>query len=165
MSVTPADPLIPLKVLFGNPNKMNPRIAPNGDCLAYCAPLDGVLNIWVKTVGVQDDKPMTHDTKRGISNYYWAYDNRHILYLQDENGNENTHLYALDLDTNVIRDMTPFPNIKVDIIALDKHFPNEVLIAISKENPKLFDAYHIDLASGALTLAAKNPGICCMLGV
>ncbi len=41
---------------------------------------------------------------------------------------------------------------------MDKHFPNEVLIAINKENPKLFDAYHIDLASGALTLAAKNPG-------
>ncbi len=72
VSVTPADPLIPLKVLFGNPNKMNPRIAPNGDRLAYCAPLDGVLNIWVKTVGVQDDKPMTHDTKRGI--FTRAYD-------------------------------------------------------------------------------------------
>ena len=44
-------PLIPRKVLFGNPEKVAPRLSPDGERLAYLAPKDGVLNVWVGPVG------------------------------------------------------------------------------------------------------------------
>ena len=84
-------PLIPREVLFGNPEKIGPRLSPDGERLAYLAPRDGVLNVWVGPAGGQADdfEPVTEDTKRGIRVYFWAEDNRHLVYLQDEGGDEN----------------------------------------------------------------------------
>jgi hypothetical protein len=53
-------PLIPRKVLFGNPEKTAPQISPDGKRLVYLAPVNGVLNVWVKTVGKNDDQPVSN---------------------------------------------------------------------------------------------------------
>src|SRR5207244_2835396 len=76
-------PLIPREVLFGNPEKTSPQISPDGKRLAYLAPDDGVLNVWVRTPGQDDDQVVTADKKRGVRIFYWQQDSRHILYLQD----------------------------------------------------------------------------------
>jgi len=150
--------LIPREVLFGNPVKAAPTISPDGKLLAYLAPLDNVLNVWVRTVGAEDDRPVTKDDNRGIRIYFWAQDSKHIMYLQDVGGNENWRLYGVNLETDEIKDFTPFDDVQVRITARSKHFPNELLIAMNKENPKVHDVYNLDLTSGELELAAKNPG-------
>jgi dipeptidyl aminopeptidase/acylaminoacyl peptidase len=151
-------PLIPRKVLFGNPEKTNPQISPYGTHMAYLAPVNNVLNVWVGTIGSDDYQPTTRDEERGVRFYFWAQDNKHIMYIQDVGGNENWRLYATNLDTHETRDLTPFENVQVQIIDHDKHFPNELLIGLNKENPQVHDVYHLDLTSGELTLVAKNPG-------
>lgn len=100
--------MIPREVLFGNPEKDSPKISPDGTRLAYLAPKDNVLNVWVRTVEKEDDKVVTQDKRRGIRWYFWAEDNIHIIYLQDSDGDENWHVYAVDLTNDVTRDMTPF---------------------------------------------------------
>ncbi|MBE3560624.1 MAG: S9 family peptidase [Ktedonobacteraceae bacterium] len=150
--------LIPRRVLFGNPVKTSPQISPDGRRLAYLAPVNDVLNVWVGTVGKDDFQPVTQDTDRGIRFYFWAADNKHIMYIQDVGGNENWRLYATDLETKETRDLTPFENVQVQIIDRDKHFPDELLIAMNKENPQVHDVYHLDLRSDSLELVAKNPG-------
>ncbi|MGB8656587.1 MAG: S9 family peptidase [Candidatus Zixiibacteriota bacterium] len=150
--------LIPRKVLFGNPVRTDPQISPDGTKMAYLAPVKNVLNVWVKTIGATDDQAVTRDTDRGIRHYFWSPDNKRIMYLQDVGGNENWHLYGLDLETDEIKDLTPFDNVQVQLVARDKHFPDELLIAINRENPQLHDVYHVDLTSGELVRAAKNPG-------
>ncbi|HET19859.1 MAG TPA: S9 family peptidase, partial [Chromatiales bacterium] len=68
-------PLIPREVLFGNPVKASPRLSPCGTRLAYLAPSDkGVLNVWVRTIGKEDDAQVTNDTHRGIRIHFWAED-------------------------------------------------------------------------------------------
>lgn len=151
-------PLIPLELLFGNPEKRNPQISPDGKKLAFCAPVDDVLNIWVKTLDANDAEPVTKEKVRGIYHYYWAPNSKQILYSQDTEGDENYHLYGINLDDASIRDYTPFPHVKAYIIAKNKNFPNEILIALNKRNSKLFDAYHLDLVTGLLTVVAENPG-------
>lgn len=158
MTTTPTTKLIPRRVLFGNPVNTNPQIAPDGKRLAYIAPVNNVLNVWVGTVGANDAQPVTNDTERGIRSYFWAADNRHILYVQDFGGNENFRLYATDLTTNETRDLTPFEDVLVDVIERDKHFPNELIIGLNKDNPQIHDAYRLNLTTGELTLVAKNPG-------
>ena len=150
--------LIPRSVLFGNPVNTSPRISPDGKRMAYIAPVDNVLNVWVGTVGANDAQPVTKDTERGIRSYFWAADNKHILYIQDFGGNENFRLYATDLDTHETRDLTPFEDVLVEIIERDKHFPNELIIGLNRDNPQIHDAYRLNLTTGELTQVAKNPG-------
>lgn len=158
MATTPVTRLIPRNVLFGNPVRSNPQISPDGTKMAYLAPVNGVLNVWVGAVGNHNYQPVTQDTDRGVRFYFWAADNSHIIYIQDSGGNENWRLYATNLETGETRDLTPFENVQVQVIDRDKHFPTELLIGMNKENPQVHDVYHLDLNSGELTRVAENPG-------
>ena len=89
--------LIPRKVLFGNPDRTAPRLSPDGKYLSYLAPVDGVLNIWVGPADKPADaKPRTKDNKRGIRSYFWAYTSKHLLYVQDTEGDEDFHVWRVD---------------------------------------------------------------------
>lgn len=158
MTTSTQTELIPRNILFGNPTKASPRISPDGLHLAYLAPVNNVLNVWVGSVTGNEYYPVTNDTERGIRSYFWAPNNKHILYVQDTGGNENWRLYATDVQTHETRDLTPFDDVQVQIIDQDKHFPDELLIAMNKENPQVHDVYNLNIASGALTLVAQNPG-------
>ncbi len=150
--------LIPRDVIFGNPSKVSPRLSPDGTMMSYRAPVDDVMNVWVGNIGEDSVWVVTNDTLRGIRMYFWAQDNKHIMYLQDVGGNENYRLYAVDIHTGETRDLTPFDDVQVRITDIDKNFPNELLIAMNKDNPQLHDIYHLDLTSGELKPVAKNPG-------
>jgi len=150
--------LIPRSVLVGNPEKVRARISPDGAMLAYVAPVDEILNVWVRTLGQDDDRVITHDENRGIFQYFWAYDGRHIMYLQDKDGDENWRLHAVDLETGEDRDLTPFENVQVRIVDVNKHYPNTVIISMNRQDPRLHDVYRLDIETGDLTLIARNPG-------
>jgi dipeptidyl aminopeptidase/acylaminoacyl peptidase len=150
--------LIPRAVLFGNPVKTAPRLSPDGKRMAYIAPVDNVLNVWVGPADGSNFQPVTKDTDRGIRSYFWAEDGVHLLYVQDVGGNENWRLYAVNLDSGEIRDLTPFEGVQTQVIAHEKHYPNELLIGLNKDNPQVHDIYRVDLPTGELTVLAKNPG-------
>ncbi len=154
----PEPKLIPRSVLFGNPVKASPQISPDGKRIAYLAPVDNVLNVWVRTIGRQDDRPVTKDSDRGVRIYFWAEDNAHIMYLQDVGGDEDWRLFAVHPANGTLRDLTPFGKVQVRIADHDKHFPHELLIEMNRENPQVHDVYHLDLESGALQRVAQNPG-------
>jgi dipeptidyl aminopeptidase/acylaminoacyl peptidase len=152
-------PLIPRAVLFGNPERTGPQISPDGRRLAYLKPDDrNVLQVWVRTRGQADDTPVTADARRGIRQYFWAFDNKHLLYLQDAGGDENFHLFATDLATKATRDLTPYPGVRVQGVELDKRHPNEVLVGLNKRSKAVFDMHRITLADGTDTLDTPNPG-------
>ena len=150
-------PLIPRKIFFGDPDKNSVRLSPDGKHLAYLAPRDGVLNVWVAPRDNLDiAQPVTHDTSRGIRFYIWAYTNRHILYFQDENGDENWRLYSVDLTTNEAKDLTPFNNIKTQVKAISPIFPEEIIVGLNNRNPQWHDVYKISLTTGDMTLLVQN---------
>jgi dipeptidyl aminopeptidase/acylaminoacyl peptidase len=155
--------LIPRRVLFGNPERVSPRISPNGTSLAWIAPHNGVLNVWTAPVrpdGVDWDtaQVVTNDTDRGIRVFSWAHDGRHLLYLQDTGGDENWRLYDVDLTTMQHRDLTPFEGVQAQILATEKELPSEVLVGLNRDNPALHDVYRLDLATGDLVKEVENPG-------
>jgi dipeptidyl aminopeptidase/acylaminoacyl peptidase len=151
-------PLIPREILFGNPEKAAPQLSPDGTRMAYLAPADGVLNVWVGHIGQDNYTPITHDTDRGVRVYFWAHDGRHILFLQDVGGDENWRLFSVDLETGDHSDLTPFEGVQVQIIHHDKRHPNELIVAMNKDDESVHDVYHLDLRSKQLKLVAKNPG-------
>ena len=152
-------PLISRDILFGNPERTSPALSPDGKRLAWLAPdTNNVLQVWVKTVGKDDDKIVTADKKRGIRQYFWAKDNRNLLYLQDSDGDENFHAYSVDLDSGNVRDYTPFQGVRAQVTDLNPDFPNEVLVELNLRNRALFDVYRLNLKNGALELDTQNPG-------
>ncbi len=152
-------PLIPRQVLFGNPDKAGPQISPDGTRLAFLAPVDGVLNVWV---GPADNpgaaQPVTHDKHRGIRIYFWAYTSRHVLYLQDKDGDENWRVYAVDLKTNEARDLTPLEGVQARIQGVSQEFPREILIALNDRDPRFHDVYRANIETADKTLIIKNEG-------
>ncbi len=161
-AATSTIPLIPREVLFGNPQKVAPRLSPDGERLAYLAPSRGVLNVWVGPVGSpaggDEFEPVTDDRKRGIRTYFWAEDDRHIVYLQDEGGDENWRVHAVNPSMKEDRDLTPFENVQAQIVDKSHRFPDTLLVALNRENPELHDVYRLTLSTGDLDLVAKNPG-------
>ena len=152
-------PVIPRDVLFGNPERSQPRLSPDGQRLAWLAPdKKNVLQVWVKTVGKDDDKIVTADKKRGIRQYLWAQDSKTILYLQDNDGDENFHLFGVDLASGNVRDYTPFQGIRADIVDVHADFPDQVLVQMNLRDRQVMDVHRLNLTTGALALDTQNPG-------
>src|SRR5437764_4993083 len=150
--------LIPREVLFGNPERLAPAVSPDGHGLAHIAPVDGILNVWVGTLGGDDARPVSHDTERGVRSFAWCEDNRHIVYPQDAGGDENWHLHVVDLEAGGDRDVTPFLGVQARMLAHDRRHPHHLLVGLNRDNPQLHDVYRLDVRDGSLELLARNPG-------
>ncbi len=156
---TQLPPLIPREILFGNPKRTRPQLSPDGQYLAYLAPDEkNVLQVWLRTVGQEDDQKLTDDKKRGIRMYFWTYNPQQLIYLQDADGDENFHLYLVNIQSQIIRDLTPFQGVKAQVVDLDPNFPNEVLVGLNLNDPQKFDVYRINLTNGAVEFDTENPG-------
>ena len=150
--------MIPREVLFGNPERIAPALSPDGSLIAYVAPAGDVLNLWLMDADGSDPRQITFDEGRGVTDYFWAENGRHILYMQDQAGEENTHVYRLDVATGEVTDLTPFDGVKAYVSATDRDTPDRILVEMNAENPMLFDLYEADLETGGLTLLESNPG-------
>lgn len=156
---TQLPPLIPREILFGNPERTSPRLSPDGKYLAYIAPDEkNVLQVWLRTVGQQDDRQLTDDKKRGIRIYFWTYDGEQLIYLQDSDGDENWHLYSVNIQSNIVRDLTPFQGVQAQPVALEPNFPDQILVGLNLQDPRKHDVYQINLKNGAVEFNTENPG-------
>ena len=152
--------LVPRAKFFGNPEKARARISPDGKRMAFVAPVDGVLNVWV---GPADDltqaKPITNDKHRGITQYSWAYTNEHVLYSKDNDGDEDFHIYCVTLADNSTKDLTPIEKIHGQIEEVSEKFPDEILVGINdRGDHSLHDVYRVNIKTGEKKLVQENPG-------
>ncbi|BBD65019.1 peptidase S9 prolyl oligopeptidase [Nostoc commune NIES-4072] len=152
-------PLIPREILFGNPEKTSPQLSPDGKYLAYIAPDEkNVLQVWLRTIGQEDDQILTADKKRGIRIFFWTYNADQLIYMQDSDGDENFHLHLVNIHSKIVRDLTPFQGVKAELVELEPKFPDQMLVALNLNNPQKFDVYRINLKNGAVEFDTDNPG-------
>lgn len=155
----PLPPLIPLHQLFDNPERAGARLSPDGRTISYLAPRDGVLNIFVRSRDGDHDRPVTDDRDRGVRSYFWSRDGRYILFVQDQGGNENYRVYAVDPShPDRVRDLTPFDGVRAGIVAAPRATPRHVLVSLNLRDRSVFDVYRLSLSTGRLLMAARNPG-------
>ena len=157
MAIDNPPDLIPRKVLFGNPWRTMVTLSRDGTRLAFLAPVNGVMNVWVAPLDALDEAmPVTADTGRGIRFYIWTFHPNRILYIQDAGGDENWRLYSVDLDSLEARDLTPCEGAQARLEALSPRFPNEALVALNNREPHLHDIHRIDILTGESSLAQLN---------
>ncbi len=149
--------LIPRKILFDNPDKAGAKVSPDGKQLSFLAPVNGVMNVWVGPIDNPDAaRPVTQDKKRGIRIYFWAYTSQHVLYIQDQAGDENWHVYRVDLQSGDTKDLTPIKGVNAQIDKVSLKFPDEILVGLNDRDPRLHDLYRVNLRSGERKLLQKN---------
>ncbi len=108
------------------------------------------MNVWVAPVDDLDAaRVVTQDRTTGISQYFWSHTGRHILFLQDNNGDEDFHLYSVDLEDNAVIDLTPFEKIRAQVVAASHKHPAEILVGINFRDQHWFhDVHRINVETG-----------------
>ncbi len=159
-------PLIDRQTFFGDPQYSNAQISPDGEHVSFTKEYRGVMNVWVKGVDEPFDaaEPVTADTTRPVRGYAWTQDSKRILYIQDKGGDENFHLYAVnpdaetktDLGVPPAEDLTPYEDVRAQIIAVPEATPGEIIVGLNDRNPQYHDVYRIDLQTGERELLFKN---------
>lgn len=148
---------IPLEDFFRNPEKTSIQISPEGDYLAWLEPYESMLNIFVKDLQTGAVKRVTNATQRSIYGFFWANKNR-IVYVMDEGGDENMHLYGVDWDGANPIDFTPFDKVKCNLQDDLEDDEEHILFSMNQRNEQVFDVYLLNLNTGEMRLIAENPG-------
>lgn len=150
-------PQIPLQNFFRNPEIAGYQISPDGGKLAFLKPENHRMNVFVQKAGEAETKQITNAVDRDIYHYFWKNDQT-IIYQQDVGGDENFHLYAVNVQTGENRDLTPFPGVRAEVLDILPDHDKELLITMNQRSREVFDVYRLNLADGSLALEVENPG-------
>ncbi|OYT71853.1 MAG: S9 family peptidase [Chloracidobacterium sp. CP2_5A] len=159
-------PLIDRQLIFGNPEIAGAQLSPDGKLVAFLKPYKKTLNIWVKRAEepFARARPLTDSTARPLRGFFWTRDGRYILYAQDQGGDENFNLYAVDptaapsegRDVPASRDLTGVKGARVQIYAVPKDRPEIVCIGLNDRDPAWHDVYELNLATGERAVIRQN---------
>jgi acylaminoacyl-peptidase len=150
-------PLIPRKLLLGNPTRFAPELSPDGRMLAWRAPVDGVMNLWVAPVdAIGDAVPVTRLAGRPIIWHDWTADGRWILFLKDVNGDENYNLHIVEPKPGEVRNLTPLPKVAARLLLASPDMPDRILVGLNDRDARWHDVWQIDLETGARALMYEN---------
>ncbi|HWA82861.1 MAG TPA: S9 family peptidase [Fimbriimonadaceae bacterium] len=148
-------PLIPREALFASPERTAPQISPDGQTIAYLRQRkEGGYSLWLRSLTRDADHAISDDD---AASYTWSADSKRILFFKPS-GDENRHLYSIDLATRRIRDLTPFEGVRAQNPITAPKDPGEVLIGLNLRDPHRYDMYRVDLETGAIKLDTVNPG-------
>lgn len=148
---------IPLRDFFRNPEKSGFQLSPDGNSLAFMQPYQSRMNVFVQPRAGGEAVRITSETERDVWGYFWKGPRR-IVYRKDFKGDENTHVVVVDADGKNLVDLTPFEKVRADIVDARLDKDDELIIQMNKRDPKVFDAYRVDLNTKEVTLIAENPG-------
>jgi len=155
---TAVPPKIPLRDFFKNPVSRGYDLSPDGQTLSFLQPWESRMNIFIRPTVGGEAKRLTNEKDRDIRNYAWK-GNGFVVYAMDDKGDENFHLKRVDLKSGEVKDLTPFPKVRSEIIDdLADVSETDILITLNKRNPEVFDAFRLNVATGEMKMVAQNPG-------
>ena len=157
-------PIIDRELFFGNPEISGGQLSPDGKWISFMKEYDGIMNIWVKKFDepFEKSRPLTN-SKRPMQSYFWSYDGKYILYVKDENGDENVNVFAVDpmatAEVNTVpasRNLTPLKGITAQINLVSKKNPDLIMVALNDRDKAWHDLYQLKISTGELTKIYEN---------
>lgn len=148
---------IPLEDFLRNPQRTDYKISPDGAYYAYVGPYGGINNIFIRKIGEDEAVRLTDASDRDIVRFFWG-NSTNIMYLQDNEGDENYKLYRVGIDSREITCLTDFDGVSTRVVDRLGNRPDEILISMNKRDPEVFDAYRLNVETGEMELLAENPG-------
>ena len=148
---------IPLENFFKNPEKSSYQISPDGSFYSFMAPYKNRMNIFIQKIGDSSATQLTFEEARDITGYFWP-NNEQIIFLKDEAGDENFHLFGVNIDGSNPIGFTDFDGVRAQIIDDLPEQKDFVVIGLNKRNKQVFDPYRLNLKTGEISMLAENPG-------
>lgn len=151
--------LIARSALFGNPVKAGAQLSPNGKWLSWMAPVSGLMNVWVAPSEKPDAaKAITAVTDRPIPSHFWSGNSDQVLFIKDNGGDENFHLYGVDVITGKQQDYTPFDKVRVNVMGSSRKRLDELLVGINNRDARWHDVYLLNTKTGERKLVMRGDG-------
>lgn len=157
--------LIDRDLFFGDPEISGAQLSPDGAWVTFMRPFEGVRNIWIKPFGepFEDARPLTRDA-RPVPGYFWSQDSRFVLYVQDRDGDEDFHVWAVDpageideeTGTPAARNLTDLQGVRAFIISVPESEPDRMLVGLNDRDPALHDVYAVTISTGERQLLIEN---------
>lgn len=153
------NPLIPVEDLFRSPEVSELALSESGHMVAYLAPYNNRLNVYVQSTANLSDPPqrITSYEDDQVIDIFWIGDDR-VGFLRDRGGDENYHVYSVKTDGSDVRDLTPFEGSTINSIIVPENDNSYIIVGSNRRDSSIFDAYRIDVATGDTTMIFRNPG-------
>jgi dipeptidyl aminopeptidase/acylaminoacyl peptidase len=157
-------PLIDREVFFDDPVIAGGQISPDGAYISFLKPYEGTRNIWVKTLDApfEEALPVSNETARPISSYFWSRDGQYLLYVMDNLGDENFNIFAVDPKEAAeglipeARNITNMEGVRVQIFHISKIDPDLMFVGLNSRDKAWHDLYSLKISTGELTLIREN---------
>ncbi|MCK4530949.1 MAG: S9 family peptidase [Candidatus Marinimicrobia bacterium] len=141
---------------FQKPKQSTFRFSPDGKYISYREKDEnGKRHVYVKDIETNKATRVIEEKEELIRNYLWANNNR-LIYVKDKGGNENYHLFAVNLDSSNPVDLTPFEGVRVSILNDLKDQSDEMIISMNKDNVQIFEPYKINIKTGEMVKLFEN---------
>ena len=141
---------------FARPKARSFSFSPNGTYLSYREKDDNKKNhVYVKHLDTEKVTRVIEEKEELIRGFGWANDSR-LIYVMDKGGNEDYHLFAVDVDGKNQKELTPFDGVKVNILNGLKEDKDHMIISMNQNNPQIFEPYKINIVTGELKQLYKN---------
>lgn len=145
-----------VKDFFAKPKARSFRFSPDGKYLSYREKDEkGKNHIYVKNLETNAISRAIEEKEELIRGYGWA-NNERLFFAMDKGGNENYHLFAVNLDGSSLKELTPYDGVRVEILEELKDDKNHMIISMNKNNPQIFEPFKIDVNTGEITQLFKN---------
>jgi dipeptidyl aminopeptidase/acylaminoacyl peptidase len=149
---------------FKNPAQYSFQFSPDGKYLSYKErDANGKSHVYIKNTANNEVKRIVEETDELIRGYNWA-GNARLVYMQDKGGDENFHIYAVDLDGINKKDLTPYDGVKASISKMLKEQPDYMIVEMNKENPQVFEPFKINIKTGETVKLYENKDIANPIG-
>ncbi len=141
---------------FARPKASTFRFSPNGKYISYREKDEhGKRHIQVKDIATGKVTRAIEEKEELVRGYGWVNNSR-LVYLMDQGGDENYHLYAVNLDGTELKDLTPFEEVQASFLELLKEDKDHIIISLNKNNPQIFDPYKINVLTGEMIQLYNN---------
>ena len=141
---------------FAKPASSSFQLSPIGTYLSYREKDDNLKNhVYVKNIETNEVKRVITEGEELVRSYGWANDFR-LIYVMDKGGNEDYHLFAVNVDGSNQKELTPYAGVRVKILALLKDDKDHMIISMNKNNPQVFDPYKINIITGDIEQLYEN---------
>lgn len=148
--------LIPREIFFVQGATKSVKISPDGKRISFLKPYEGISNIWIQNSNDQEEAIVVTKSPYPIRRYYWAQNNEQILFLRDFGGDENYHLYSLDLKNLKTIDLTPYDKVQARLMQKSEEYPDEIVVAINNRDPAYHDLWIVNTRTGERRLIFEN---------
>ncbi len=141
---------------FAKPKASTFRYSPDGKYISYREKDEnGKRHIYVKEIATGEAKRAIEEKEELVRGYAWLNNNR-LAYIMDKGGDENYHVFAVDLDGANLKDLTPFDGVQAQFSNLLEEDKEHIIVLMNKNNPQIFEPFKINVVTGDLEQLYTN---------